>query len=348
MRTDLYMEPARPEDSRAVLEVTDLSTHLKVRSGIVRAVDRVSFSLAAGETLGLVGESGCGKTMTALSILRLVPEPGKIVGGSVRFQGKNLLDIAESEMRKVRGKNISMIFQEPMSSLNPVVTIGRQISEAIVLHEGLSRRDARDKTVEMLTLVHIPEARRCIDYYPHQISGGTRQRVMIAMALCCNPKILLADEPTTALDVTIQAQILNLLRELQAKFGTAVVLITHDLGIIAQNADRIVVMYAGKIVEVANVDELFMRSLHPYTKGLLASVPQLDGRPTDDALTRPRLTELAGSVPSLLDLPSGCAFEPRCPYASSVCRTTTPALEEKHPGHSAACWHSEHLAKETA
>jgi len=342
------MEPTHPEHSRAVLEVTDLSTHLKVRSGTVRAVDRVSFSLAAGETLGLVGESGCGKTMTALSILRLVPEPGQIVGGSVRFQGKNLLDIAESEMRRVRGKNISMIFQEPMSSLNPVVTIGQQISEAIVLHEGLSRRDARDKTVEMLTLVHIPEARRCIDYYPHQISGGTRQRVMIAMALCCNPKILLADEPTTALDVTIQAQILNLLRELQAKFGTAVVLITHDLGIIAQNADRVVVMYAGKIVEVANVDELFMRSLHPYTKGLLASVPQLDGRPTDDALTRPRLTELAGSVPSLLELPSGCAFEPRCPYATSVCQTTTPVLEEKHPGHLAACWHSEHLAKEIA
>ena len=330
-------------EARPVLEVENLHTHLHLRAGIIRAVDGVSFALAAGETLGVVGESGCGKSMTALSILRLVPAPAaRIVAGSVRLDGVDLLKKPEPQMRKVRGNDIAMIFQEPMTSLNPVVAIGRQIGEAVMLHQGLSYAEARDKVVEMLELVRIPEARRRLDDYPHRMSGGMRQRVMIAMALSCNPKILLADEPTTALDVTIQAQILDLMEELQERLGTAVILITHDLGTIAERADRVVVMYAGRIVEQAGVDDLFAQPCHPYTSGLLASIPRLD---MPHAVgVRTRLSEIAGSVPSLLDLPAGCAFAPRCRHATAECRTASPPLEEKRPGHWAACWHSERLS----
>jgi oligopeptide/dipeptide ABC transporter ATP-binding protein len=335
-------------EERPVLEVEDLHTHLHLRAGIARAVNGVSFTLMASETLGVVGESGCGKSMTALSILRLVPAPAaRIVRGSIRLEGADLLKLPEPQMRRIRGNEIAMIFQEPMTSLNPVVTIGRQISETIMLHQGLSSSDARDKTVEMLELVHIPEARRRLDDYPHRMSGGMRQRVMIAMALSCNPKILLADEPTTALDVTIQAQILKLMGELQEKLGTAVILITHDLGTIAENADRVVVMYAGRIVEQASVNDLFARPRHPYTSGLLASIPRLDVSPADE-LVRLRLNEIEGNVPSLLELPIGCAFEPRCPHATAECRAAYPHLEEKRPGHWAACWHSELIASGTA
>jgi peptide/nickel transport system ATP-binding protein len=327
-----------------VLEVAELYTHIHLRAGIIRAVDGVSFTLMAGETLGVVGESGCGKSMTALSILRLIPAPAaRIAGGSIRLEGVELLKLPEPQMRKIRGNEIAMIFQEPMTSLNPVVTIGRQISEAIMLHQGLSLRDARDKTVAMLELVRIPEARRRLDDYPHRMSGGMRQRVMIAMALSCNPKVLLADEPTTALDVTIQAQILKLMGELQEKLGTAVILITHDLGTIAENADRVVVMYAGRIVEEASVDDLFAQPRHPYTSGLLASIPRLDVLPGEEA-ARPRLSEIEGSVPSLLEPTIGCAFEPRCRHATAQCRAAYPPLEEKRPGHRAACWHSERIS----
>jgi peptide/nickel transport system ATP-binding protein len=328
---------------RPVLEVQNLETHLHLRAGTVRAVDGVSFALAAGETLGVVGESGCGKSMTALSILRLVPAPAaRIIAGSVRLDGRDLLKLPEPQMRKVRGNDIAMIFQEPMTSLNPVVAIGRQIDEAIMLHQGLSRPEARDRAVEMLELVRIPEARRRLDDYPHRMSGGMRQRVMIAMALSCNPKVLLADEPTTALDVTIQAQILDLIEELQDMLGTAVILITHDLGTIAERADRVVVMYAGRIVEQASVDDLFAQPRHPYTSGLLASIPRVDT--PKPAAARTRLSEIAGSVPSLLDLPAGCAFAPRCRHATDHCGAAAPALEEKQPGHWAACWHSEQIA----
>ena len=264
--------PAQP-----ILEVDNLKTHFFTAAGVVPAVDGVSYAVEPGETLGVVGESGCGKSVTALSILRLVADPpGRIVGGAIRFQGTNLLELSEQEMEGIRGNDISMIFQEPMTSLNPLQTAGHQISEAIALHQGLSRRDAMDKAVDMLRRVHIPEPERRAQAYPHQLSGGMRQRVMIAMALSCNPKVLIADEPTTALDVTIQAQILDLMRELRRTFGTAMILITHDMGVVAENADRVVVMYAGRKVEEAPVDDLFERPAHPYTHGLLASIPHLD------------------------------------------------------------------------
>ncbi len=332
-----------PETPQTVLEVNDLHTHLMLRTGVVRAVNGFSCTLKKGETLGVVGESGCGKSMMALSILRLVPDPpGKIVGGEVRFQQKDLLELTDPEMRRIRGNDISMIFQEPMTSLNPVMRIGHQISEAIMLHQKLSQRDALDRTVEALRLVRIADAENHIDDYPHHLSGGMRQRVMIAMALACNPKILLADEPTTALDVTIQAQILNLMNELQERLGTAIILITHNMGVIAENADRVVVMYAGRKVEEAPVDDLFATPCHPYTLGLLGSIPHLD-LSAEPSAGRHRLTEIQGAVPALSNLPPGCAFAPRCRYATDECRRVSPPLEEKRQGHLAACWHSDRV-----
>jgi oligopeptide/dipeptide ABC transporter ATP-binding protein len=314
----------------------------------VRAVDGVSWGVRTGETLGIVGESGCGKSVTALSILRLVADPpGRIVGGSVRFEGVNLLELSESEMEAIRGNHISMIFQEPMTSLNPLMTIGRQISEAIALHRGLSRRDAMDQATEMLRRVHIPEPERRVEAYPHQLSGGMRQRAMIAMALSCNPKLLVADEPTTALDVTIQAQILDLMRELQDTLGTAVILITHDMGVVAENADRVVVMYAGRKVEEASADDLFERPGHPYTKGLLGSLPNLEMAARTDA-RRARLNEIKGMVPSLANLPEGCSFAPRCGFATAECRAQFPPLREHRHGHWVACWHADRLLEERA
>ena len=325
-----------------VLRIDGLQTHFMLRAGTLRAVDGFSCALHHGETLGIVGESGCGKSMLALSILRLVPDPpGKIVGGTVHFEGRNLLELDQAGILAIRGNDIAMIFQEPMTSLNPVVTIGRQISEAVMLHQGLSRRDALDKTVEMLRLVRIPEPERRIDDYPHRMSGGMRQRVMIAMALSCNPKVLLADEPTTALDVTIQAQILDLLTELQERLGTAIILITHDMGVIAENADRVAVMYAGRKVEEAPVDDLFAAPRHPYTLGLLGSIPRIDL--AGGGAVRKRLAEIEGMVPPLYALPPGCAFAPRCPLASEQCRRERPPLELKLPDHLAACWHSDRV-----
>jgi oligopeptide/dipeptide ABC transporter ATP-binding protein len=329
--------------SQTILQVDNLQTHFFTAVGTVRAVDGVSYDLKSGETLGVVGESGCGKSVSALSILRLVANPpGRIVGGAIRYEGNNLLELSEPEMERIRGNEISMIFQEPMTSLNPLFTIGRQVSEAIALHQGLSRKEAMNRAVEMLRRVYIPEPERRVHAYPHQMSGGMRQRVMIAMALSCNPKVLIADEPTTALDVTIQAQILDLMRELQETYGTAIVLITHDMGVVAENADRVVVMYAGRKVEEAPAAELFDNPGHPYTKGLLGSIPHLDTAAQSSG-ARARLNEIKGMVPSLFDLPPGCSFAPRCSFATDHCRAETPALEEKRPGHWVACWHADRL-----
>jgi oligopeptide/dipeptide ABC transporter ATP-binding protein len=334
--------PARP-----ILQIEDLRTYFFTAVGTVRAVDGVSYSLKPGETLGVVGESGCGKSVTALSILRLVANPpGRIVGGTIRLDGKNLLELGEAEMEKIRGNDISMIFQEPMTSLNPLFTVGWQISEAIALHQGLSKRDAWARAVDMLRRVQIPEPEKRAHAYPHQLSGGMRQRVMIAMALSCNPKVLIADEPTTALDVTIQAQILELMRELQETFGTAIILITHDMGVVAENADRVVVMYAGRKVEEAPAGELFDAPGHPYTKGLLGSIPQLDAAARANRATR--LNEIKGMVPSLFNLPPGCSFAGRCPLASDQCRVEAPGLEEWRPGHWVACWHADRLLRGAA
>src|SRR5712672_1578798 len=296
-----------------ILDIADLRTWFFTRDGVVRAVDGVSFHVIPGETLAIVGESGCGKSVTALSILRLIPSPpGRIVSGAIRFAGRDLLGLSEAEMRDVRGNEISMIFQEPMTSLNPVLTIGHQIAETLTLHQGLDRRAALDKAVDMLRLVHIPEAQRRIAEYPHQLSGGMRQRVMIAMALACNPKLLIADEPTTALDVTIQAQILDLMRDLKTRLGSAIMLITHDLGVIAEMAQRVVVMYAGRKVEEAPVNELFRSPRHPYTQGLLGAVPKLGSSLTGAAR---RLAEIPGQVPSLKARIEGCVFAGRCSLA---------------------------------
>jgi oligopeptide/dipeptide ABC transporter ATP-binding protein len=325
----------------ALLEVNDLHTQFFTPLGVIRAVDGVSYRLKPGETLGVVGESGCGKSVTALSILRLVASPpGRITGGSIRFEGRDLLDLSEHEMETIRGNDISMIFQEPMTSLNPLYTAGHQIAEAIALHQGLSRKDAMDGAIDMLRRVSIPDPERRAQSYPHQLSGGMRQRVMIAMALSCNPKVLIADEPTTALDVTIQAQILELMRELRERLGTAMILITHDLGVVAENADRVVVMYAGRKVEEAGVDELFDHPGHPYTIGLLGSIPRLDGA-TLAKTKRPRLTEIKGMVPSLANLPPGCTFAARCGFATDRCRAIYPPLEMHRPGHWIACWHAD-------
>jgi peptide/nickel transport system ATP-binding protein len=334
---------ARAAVQTPLLEVADLKTWFFTRDGVVRAVDGVSFYVMPGETLAIVGESGCGKSVTALSILRLVPSPpGRIVSGSVRFLGRDLAELSEAQMRAVRGNDISMIFQEPMTSLNPVLTIGRQIGETLTLHQGLDRKAALGKATDMLRLVHIPEAERRIEQYPHQLSGGMRQRVMIAMALACNPKLLIADEPTTALDVTIQAQILDLMRELKEKIDAAIVLITHDLGVVAEMAQRVVVMYAGRKAEEAPVGKLFRRPLHPYTQGLLASVPRLGASLQRERL--PRLAEIPGTVPSLKEEIPGCPFAARCTFATEICRQEMPLFEEKEPGHYAACFHSDRVA----
>ncbi|MBI1777177.1 MAG: ABC transporter ATP-binding protein [Proteobacteria bacterium] len=340
MQTSRPAAAATPADT--ILEINDLKTYFYTRDGIVKAVDGVSYDLKKGETLGVVGESGCGKSITALSILRLIAKGGRITGGEIKLAGKNLLDLSEEQMRGIRGNDISMIFQEPMTSLNPVLTVGRQISETLMLHQGLSRKDALDKSVEMLQLVRIPEAQRRVTEYPFQLSGGMRQRVMIAMALACNPQVLIADEPTTALDVTIQAQILQLMLELKEKLDTAIILITHDLGVIAETAQRVVVMYAGRKVEEALVDDLFARPMHPYTLGLMKSVPRLD-KVAFDVEHRARLMEIPGMVPALKNMPPGCTFAPRCGFATDKCRTQYPPIEEKVPGHHAACWHTDRV-----
>jgi peptide/nickel transport system ATP-binding protein len=319
-----------------VLDVKGLQTVFFTNSGLFRAVDDVSFHVRRGETLAIVGESGCGKSVSALSIMRLVPDPpGRIVGGEILLEGTDLLALDDAEMRQIRGNRISMIFQEPMTSLNPVIRIGDQISEAVRLHRDMSAKAARQQAVEMLRLVRIPEpARRALEY-PHQLSGGMRQRAMIAMALACRPVLLIADEPTTALDVTIQAQILALILDLQKQLGMGLILITHDLGVVAQTAQRVIVMYAGKKVEEADVDTLFARPRHPYTRGLMASIPEL---PTAGAAHAARLTEIPGTVPSLTRLPQGCAFAPRCKLAIDRCRETYPPLNDWGGGHWAACW----------
>jgi oligopeptide/dipeptide ABC transporter ATP-binding protein len=313
------------------LDVRGLRTSFFTPRGEARAVDGVSFAVDAGKTLGLVGESGCGKTVTALSILRLLPPAGRIVGGKIFFEDRDLIDLSESEIRFRRGNQIAMIFQEPMSSLNPVFTVGYQIAEAVRIHQGLGRRAARDKAIEMLQLVEMPEAERRVDDYPHQMSGGMRQRVMIAMALSCHPQLLIADEPTTALDVTIQAQILDLLAGLQQRLGMAMILVTHDLGVVAERADDVAIMYAGRIVEYAPVADIFAHPLHPYTRGLLRSIPKVGVEKTH------RLEAIPGLVPDLLHLPSGCHFRDRCPSAIEPCATVDPALEEQAARHTVAC-----------
>jgi peptide/nickel transport system ATP-binding protein len=331
-------------NAEVVLEVAGLQTYLFTRLGIVKAVDDVTFSVHAGETLAIVGESGCGKTMTSLSLMRLVPSPpGRIVGGSIKLGGQDLATLSEAQMRDVRGNEISMIFQEPMTSLNPVMTIGKQIAETVRLHQDLSKSAAMAKAVDMLRLVKIPEPEQRAKEYPHQLSGGMRQRAMIAMALACNPRVLIADEPTTALDVTIQAQILDLILDLQKTLGTAVILITHDLAVVAETAQRVIVMYAGKKVEEAEVDNLFGEPLHPYTHGLLASIPHLEVIGGDTVVANGRLKEIPGMVPALTNLPPGCTFAPRCAFADDRCRAIAPDYEEKRAGHWAACWHSERL-----
>ena len=307
-------------------------------------MDGVSFTLAPHETLAIVGESGCGKSITALSLIRLVPgPPGRVAGGKVELAGVDLLALDEEAMRAVRGKDIAMIFQEPMTSLNPVLTIGSQIAEAVLLHEKVSSRQAWQKAVDMLRLARISEPEQRAHEYPHQLSGGMRQRVMIAMALACSPKVLIADEPTTALDVTIQAQILEIILDLQRKLGTAVILITHDLGVVAETAQRVIVMYAGRKVEEASVEELFAHPQHPYTHGLMGSIPRLPSMRGENAGAVERLQEIPGTVPALSNLPSGCVFAPRCAHAEDRCRAQYPAYEEKRPGHWAACWRSNEL-----
>jgi len=329
--------------TETVLEVKNLQTVFFTNSGLFRAVDDVSFSVRRGETLAIVGESGCGKSVSALSIMRLVPDPpGRIIGGSVSREGTDLLTLDEAAMRDVRGNRISMIFQEPMTSLNPVMRIGDQIIEAVRLHQKASHKEAWKQAVDMLRLVRIPEPERRAQEYPHQLSGGMRQRAMIAMALACRPALLIADEPTTALDVTIQAQILALIVDLQKRLGTGLILITHDLGVVAQTAQRVIVMYAGKKVEEATVEALFETPLHPYTRGLMASMPAVIGL---GAKTEARLTEIPGMVPSLTKLPPGCAFAPRCKLAIDRCRQAYPPLEETRPNHWAACWRAGEMAE---
>ena len=321
-----------------LLSVENLQTHFRTPDGITRAVDGLSFHVNAGETVAIVGESGCGKSVTSMSILRLITEPPGKIAGVIKFEGRDLLKLSEREMRAIRGNDISMIFQEPMTSLNPVLTNGRQIGETLRLHRGLDRKGAEEKAVELLRLVGIPAPELRVREYPHQLSGGMRQRVMIAIALACNPKLLIADEPTTALDVTIQAQILDLMRDLKQRLGTAIILITHDLGVVAEVAERVIVMYAGHKVEEAAVGELFRHPRHPYTKGLLGAVPKLGSSLTGSAM---RLAEIPGIVPSLRQRIEGCVFASRCPRADDHCRKVAPALEQKAPQHLAACHYPE-------
>ena len=326
-----------------LLEVKDLATHFFTQDGVVKAVDGISYTLAEGEVLGVVGESGCGKSVHALSIMRLVANPpGRIVAGEILFEGENLLNMDDSEMRHIRGNRIAMVFQEPMTSLNPVLTIGRQLTETLELHQKMASREARTRAAELLQTVGIPDAESRLSDYPHQFSGGMRQRVMIAMALSCNPRLIIADEPTTALDVTIQAQILELMRDLAEEFGTAMVIITHNLGVVARYAHRVVVMYAGKIVETGTAHDIYRNPRHPYTIALLNSVPRLD------ATERVRLDAIEGLPPDLVDLPQGCSFAPRCKYAYERCTQETPVLVETDTNHTSACWRHDELAELTA
>ncbi|AUW47448.1 ABC transporter ATP-binding protein [Rhizobium leguminosarum] len=334
------MHIQKVSDQDVLLDVRGLETHFFGEDSVTRAVDGVSFQVRKGETLGVVGESGCGKSVTSLSILRLLPRlSARTVAGQISFHGQDLLKLSERQMRGIRGNEIAMIFQDPMTSLSPVHTVGRQIAEAVEIHTGASRSEALAKAEEMLHLVRIADPDRRVKNYPHEMSGGMRQRVMIAMALACSPELLIADEPTTALDVTIQAQILRLLVELRQRTGTAVMFITHDLAVVAQTCQRVIVMYAGRIVEQASVTDLFARPMHPYTKALMRSVP--DRRRGKER----RLPEIPGIVPSLREPIVGCSFAPRCPFATNICREKTPTLEQYGPDHAAACWHTGEVLK---
>ena len=324
-----------------LLEVKNLHTQFFTQDGVVKAVDDVSFYIKPGETLGVVGESGSGKSITGLSLMRLVPTPpGKIVKGEVLFQGKDVLKMSDEQVRSIRGNDIAMIFQDPMTSLNPVLTINRQISESLILHMGMNKEQAKARAIELLQMVGIPNAEARVDQYPHQFSGGMRQRVMIAMALSCNPKLLIADEPTTALDVTIQAQILDLMRNLQSETGAGVMMITHSMGVVAGMADRVQVMYAGHIVETASTEEIFANPKHPYTVGLMKSIPRLDAR------TKEKLQPIRGLPPDLIDLPDMCPFVPRCNYAREQCESKNPPLMEVGPNHFSACWFHNEVSKD--
>ncbi|PLR82529.1 peptide ABC transporter ATP-binding protein [Bacillus canaveralius] len=318
--------------SAALLQVEDLKVHFKTDEGFISSVNGVSFTVDEGETVAIVGESGCGKSITSLSILGLIPAPGKIYDGKIIFYGNDLTQMKTKELRKLRGKDISMIFQEPMTSLNPVFTIGNQIMEVIILHNQVDKKQALKKAIEMLEIVGIPDAQMVVRRFPHQLSGGMRQRVMIAMALACNPKLLIADEPTTALDVTIQAQILELIKKLKKEFNTGIIMITHDLGVVAEVADRVVVMYAGEVVEEATVFDLFKNPRHPYTRGLLSSIPKIDHVVEE-------LGSIKGSVPNPLQMPVGCKFHPRCPLATDICRKDHPPLEAVSAVHKKRCFH---------
>ncbi len=321
-----------------LLEISNLSTYFFTQDGVVKAVDDISYDLEEGEVLGVVGESGCGKSVHALSIMRLVPSPpGETVAGEVVFEGEDLLKMDDQEMRHIRGNRIAMVFQEPMTSLNPVLTIGRQLTETLELHQNMTKQQARSRAAELLATVGIPDSDRRLVDYPHQFSGGMRQRVMIAMALSCNPKLIIADEPTTALDVTIQAQILELMQELARDFGTAMIIITHNLGVVARYADNVNVMYAGRIIETGSAEEIYHNPKHPYTLALLNSVPRLD------ANQRVRLDAIEGLPPDLVNLPEGCSFAPRCKYAFEQCLDATPTLEEAAQDHTSACWRHEEL-----
>ena len=322
------------DSKQRLLDIRGLKTHFKTDDGWLHAVDGVDIAIDRGETVGVVGESGCGKSVTAMSVLKLVPmPPGRIVEGQILWQGRDIVPMNDDAMRAIRMKEIAIVFQEPMTSLNPVYTVGEQIAEGLVLHEGLSKKDALSRAVEMLKLVHIPTPERRVNDYPHQFSGGMRQRVMIAMALSCKPKLLIADEPTTALDVTIQAQILDLLAELKSELGMAIMLITHAMGVVAEVAQRVVVMYAGKVVEEATVEELFAHPRHPYTQGLIRSIPRIDTAATQKI----RLEAISGTVPKLIAPKEGCRFAPRCKFAMTACTSATPALREVAPGHKVAC-----------
>ena len=325
--------------ARKLLEVRDLATHFFTSDGVVKAVDGISYDLEEGEILGIVGESGCGKSVSALSLMRLVADPpGKIVSGEVIFEDRDILQVEDQEMRSIRGNRMAMVFQEPMTSLNPVLTIGRQITETLELHQNMGKAQAKERAEELLRLVGIPDAGRRLKDYPHQFSGGMRQRVMIAMALSCNPKLIIADEPTTALDVTIQAQILELMQDLSQQFGTALIIITHNLGVVARYAHRVVVMYAGKIIETADSAEVYHNPRHPYTLGLLKSVPRLD------QAVKVSLDPIEGLPPDLIDLPVGCSFAPRCKFVYERCTAETPTLMQHSDGHLSACWRHEELA----
>jgi oligopeptide transport system ATP-binding protein len=326
--------------ARRLLEVNNLTTHFFTSDGVVKAVDGINYHVDEGEILGIVGESGCGKSVSALSLMRLVADPpGKIVDGEVTFEDKDLLQLGDAEMRSIRGNRMAMVFQEPMTSLNPVLTIGRQVTETLELHQNMTKSQARERAVELIRMVGISDAGSRLTDYPHQFSGGMRQRVMIAMALSCNPKLIIADEPTTALDVTIQAQILELMRELAQQFGTALIIITHNLGVVARYAHRVVVMYAGKIIETGTAAEIYRNPRHPYTLGLLKSVPRLD------ETVKASLDPIKGLPPDLIDLPVGCSFQPRCPYAFDRCTQETPYLMEHSEAHTTACWRHEELTE---